>query len=91
MNTRHAGSSNKRRRLPRACDNCKHKKGILLLFELPVLTVSQSNVSSEALAANSALILTGNSDEMPGKRCSNCIAYNVQCKHVEALNVRNHL
>ncbi len=32
--------------------------------------------------------LPGDSDEMPGKRCSNCISFNVQCTHVEALNVR---
>ncbi|KAF8879184.1 fungal-specific transcription factor domain-containing protein [Mucidula mucida] len=48
--------SSKKRRLPRACDNCKRKK------------------------------IRCDSDEMPGKRCSNCISFNVQCTHVEALN-----
>ncbi|KAK0430726.1 fungal-specific transcription factor domain-containing protein [Armillaria borealis] len=26
------------------------------------------------------------SDQMPGKRCSNCVAFNLQCTHVEAMN-----
>ncbi|KAK0473316.1 fungal-specific transcription factor domain-containing protein [Armillaria luteobubalina] len=27
------------------------------------------------------------SDQMPGKRCSNCVTFNLQCTHVEAMNV----
>ncbi|KAK0244619.1 fungal-specific transcription factor domain-containing protein [Armillaria nabsnona] len=26
------------------------------------------------------------SDQMPGKRCSNCVTFNLQCTHVEAMN-----
>ncbi|KAK0459300.1 fungal-specific transcription factor domain-containing protein [Desarmillaria tabescens] len=49
-----AAATVKKRRMPRACDMCKRKKG--------------------------------DSEQMPGKRCTNCISFNYTCTHVEALN-----
>ncbi|KAI0035390.1 fungal-specific transcription factor domain-containing protein, partial [Vararia minispora EC-137] len=52
----HFGRDAKKRRVQRACDMCRRKKG--------------------------------DGGQMPGNRCSNCIAYNQECTYVEAAKKR---
>ncbi|KIK97466.1 hypothetical protein PAXRUDRAFT_10160 [Paxillus rubicundulus Ve08.2h10] len=65
---------NKKRRVQRACDICRRKK-----------------IRCERLLPPQTLRLTtyqGDGSQMPANRCSNCIAYNLDCTYVEAAKKR---
>ncbi|KIJ13153.1 hypothetical protein PAXINDRAFT_100848 [Paxillus involutus ATCC 200175] len=68
---------NKKRRVQRACDICRRKK-------------IRCRPSHPSPLAQSLMLTTyqGDGSQMPGNRCSNCIAYNLDCTYLEAAKKR---
>ncbi|KAF8913678.1 hypothetical protein CPB85DRAFT_1298792 [Mucidula mucida] len=65
-------SPSKKRRLPRACDLCKRKKG-----ECSLVTYNACLIMFSSMRCL----------ETPGNRCTNCVKSNAQCTHVENLGL----
>jgi hypothetical protein len=87
----------KKRRIQRACDVCRRKKSASHLLEFKFFSdtcndnlVVRCEVPKDSRLNIISLISArvGDGGQMPGNRCSNCIAYNFDCMYVEAAKVR---
>ncbi|TFK36748.1 fungal-specific transcription factor domain-containing protein [Crucibulum laeve] len=67
----------KKRRIQRACDICRRKK---IRCTVRIVVLRGSTFEN--------ICFIGDGVQMPGNRCSNCIAYSFECTYVEAAKKR---
>jgi len=84
----------KKRRVARACDICRRRKGVYATFTLLHCTSSYAPCSSVYVLfcfpskSVTQTEVPGDGEQGPGRKCANCATAGLECSYVQAMKVR---